>query len=103
MNEFSISPSEKARKAISAVLQVLKINGKQGQVAVSMGLSDSTMSRLVNDHMDGVVVALYHAGFKVVPQSMACYPAEQVEAWFSAYKAAMNHAETAAKLFEGME
>lgn len=103
MTEFSISPLEKARKALAPVLQVLKNDGKQGQIATAMGVSDSTMSRLVNDHMEAVIAILYHAGFKVVSQEMRCYPAPDVEAWFSAYKRHVEHAQTAAQLFEGME
>ena len=103
MSEFSISPLEKARKALAPVLQLLKKDGKQGQIATSMGVSDSSMSRLVNDHLDDVIVVLYHAGFKVVSQDMRCYPAQDVEAWFAAYKRQVQHAETAEQLFEGME
>lgn len=103
MSEFLPTPAEKARKALATVLQVLKSNGKQGQVATSLGVSDSTMSRLVNDHMEQVIAALYHSGYKVVPQEMACYPSAQVEAWFGVYKNSVSRAETAAQLFEGME
>lgn len=72
MTEFSVGPQEKARKALAPVLQVLKKDGKQGQIATVMGLSDSTMSRLVNDHLEAVITALYHSGFKVVSQDMRC-------------------------------
>lgn len=103
MAEFLPTPTEKARKALAAVLQVLKNNGKQGQVATALGVSDSTMSRLVNDHMEQVIAVLYHAGFKCVSQDMHCYPSQDVEAWYAAYKKQIQHAETAAQLFEGME
>lgn len=103
MTEFSISPLEKARKAQAPIFHALKTDGKQGQIATAMGVSDSTMSRLVNDHMEAVIAILYHAGFKVVSQEMRCYPAPDVEAWFSAYKRQVEHAQTAAQLFEGME
>lgn len=99
MNEFSISPIEKARKALSPVLQVLKSDGKQGQVATAIGVSDSSMSRLVNDHLELVLAVLYHSGFKVVSQEMKCYPAQDVEAWYAAYRRQVQHAETAAQLF----
>lgn len=103
MSEFCISPLEKSRKAVSAVLQVMKNNGKQGHVAASLGMSDSTMSRLVNDHMEQLVSVLYHSGFKVVSQDMRCYPAADVEAWYAAYRRSVQQAETAAQLFGGDE
>ena len=103
MSEFLPTPTEKARKALASVLQVLKSNGKQGQVATTLGVSDSTMSRLVNDHMEQVIAVLYQAGFKCVSQEMACYPAKQIEAMYSVYKTHIERAETAAQLFEGME
>jgi hypothetical protein len=103
MTEFCISPLEKSRKALSAVLQVLKNNGKQGAIATAMGISDSTMSRLVNDHMEQIVSALYHGGFKVVSQDMQCYPSADIEAWYGAYKRQVSHANTAAELFRGEE
>lgn len=103
MAEFLPTPIEKARKAFSAVLRVLQTSGKQGQVGVAIGISDTTMHRLVNEQMERCVQALYHAGFKVVPQDMDCYPRAQVEAWYSAYKKQIELADTAAKLFEGLE
>lgn len=103
MSEFLPIPIEKARKALSSVLQVLKSNGKQGAVATALGVSDSTMSRLVNDHMEQVITALYNAGFKVVSQEMRCYPSADVEAWYSAYKQQISRADTAAQLFEDLE
>jgi hypothetical protein len=103
MAEFLPTPIEKARKAFSAVLRVLQTGGKQGQIGAVTGISDTSMSRLVNDHLERAVLVLYHAGFKVVPQEMDCYPRAQVEAWYSAYRSQIQHADTAAKLFEGME
>jgi predicted DNA-binding protein (UPF0251 family) len=103
MSEFLPTPVEKARKAFGAILRVLQTGGKQGQVAVAIGVSDTTMHRLVNEQMERCVQALYHAGFKVVPQDMKCYPSQDVEAWYAAYKRQIEHSETAEKLFEGIE
>jgi hypothetical protein len=103
MSEFLPTPVEKARKAFGAVLRVLQSGGKQGQIGTVTGISDTSMSRLVNDHLEKAMLVLYHAGFKVVPQDMDCYPRAQVEAWYSAYKKQIELADTAAKLFEGLE
>jgi PP-loop superfamily ATP-utilizing enzyme len=103
MSEFLSTPVEKARKAFSAVLRVLQNGGKQGQIAVVVGIGDSTMSRFVNEQLERAVQVLYHAGFKVVAQDMRCYPSQDVEAWYAAYKKQIAHAETAAELFEGMD
>lgn len=85
------------------LLQHLQEGGKQGAIAVAMGVADSTVSRLKSDHAEGVLALLYHAGLKVVPQSVNCYPAADVEAWYAAYRRQVTHAETAAELFKGSD
>jgi PP-loop superfamily ATP-utilizing enzyme len=103
MSEFSTSPLEKARKAQAPIFHVLKSDGKQGQIATALGVSDSTMSRLVNDHMEAVIAILYHAGFQVVSQDLQLYPSRDVEAWYSVYRRQVMQSETAADMCEGCE
>lgn len=95
MTELFVNPSDKARKALASVFQVLKTGGKQGQVATCIGMSDAAMSRFTNEQLEQAIVILYHSGFKVVSQEMHCYPGKDVEAWYAAYKRAMDHAATA--------
>ena len=86
MTESSFTPLEKARKAVGAVFQVLGSNGKQGQLATVLGMSDTSMSRLKNEQLESVVKVLYHAGFKVVPQDFKCIPEVQARAWFDSHQ-----------------
>ena len=80
MTEASPSPIEKSRKAYSALLQALSDGGKQGAIAVALGVSDSTVSRIKTDKVEDALALLYLAGFKVVPQDVKCYRADYVEA-----------------------
>lgn len=86
MPESSFTPLEKARKASASAFQVLQTDGKQGQIATVLGMSDAGMSRLKNDHMEAVIKVLYHAGFKVVPSDMHCVPEVQARAWFDSHQ-----------------
>jgi hypothetical protein len=103
MAEFLPTPIEKARKANSIVLQVLKSNGKQGQVATSLGISDSSMSRLVNDHMEQVIAVLYQAGFKCVTQGKVCVDKDALDFMRRITTRVMSNEVQAKELFEGDE
>ena len=46
-----------------------------------MGTSESTVSRmLAPDHLDKFALMLAHAGLKVVPMEMQCFPPDKVQA-----------------------
>ena len=50
-------------------------------MAAAMGVSESTISRmLAPDHLDKLSLLLAHAGLKVVPIEMQCFPQEKVQA-----------------------
>lgn len=72
MNEASQTPQEKARKAHARVLQAMQCPGKGGAVAVALGVSDSTVSRMKTEHLEGALSLLYALGFKVVPEGHKC-------------------------------
>lgn len=76
MPQVSEPPTEKTRKLRSVVLQAVQRDGKQHAIAAAMGVSDSTISRLVNDHLDNFAAMLAHAGLKVVPVEHTCVSAE---------------------------
>lgn len=80
MTEASLTPQEKARKAHAKVLQAMQSPGKGGAVAAVLGVSDSTVSRIKTEHMEGVLSLLYALGFKVVPEEVVCYAGEYVQA-----------------------
>ena len=79
MSELSSCPAERARKARSVVLQAVQRDVKQHAIAAAMGVSDATVSRLINDHLDNFVAMLTHAGLKVVDSSARCVSAETYE------------------------
>lgn len=79
MSELSSSPAERSRKAHSAVLQSLADPGTQRNVALALGVSESTVSR-TKGTLEDAIALLYQLGFKVVAQEMKCYPTEYVQA-----------------------
>jgi predicted XRE-type DNA-binding protein len=80
MDQASPDPHAKARRISSTVLQATQRDGKQTAIAAAMGVSDSTVSRLLSDHLDKFALVLAHAGLKVVPIEMQCFPKDQVHA-----------------------
>lgn len=66
MDSSSPTPHEKARKAHARILQAMQEPGKGGALAVVLGVSDSTVSRIKTEHMEGTLALLYALGFKVV-------------------------------------
>ena len=76
MAPSSVTPAEKARNAGGRVLQAMQTPGKGGAIAAAMGVSDSAVSRLKNEHLEPVLQLLYHLGFKVVPEDFKCVDPE---------------------------
>ena len=79
MIEASLTPQEKARKAHAKVLQAMQTPGKGGAVAVMLGVSDSTVSRMKTEHLEGALSLIYAMGFKVVPEGHKCIDATTYE------------------------
>ena len=79
MTEASLTPQEKARKAHAKVLQAMQTPGKGGAVAVTLGVSDSTVSRMKTEHLEGALSLIYAIGFKVVPEGHKCIDATTYE------------------------
>ena len=66
-------PQSRARKIGCAVRG--RVQGqKQDSIAAATGLSPSTVSRLMSEHLDNLCAVLAHAGMKVVPVEMVCVP-----------------------------
>ena len=76
MGASSLSPAEKARNAHSRVLQAMQAPGTGSALAVSMGVSDSTISRIKTEHLEQSLVLLYQLGFKLVPSDHKCVDPE---------------------------
>lgn len=89
---LSDTPAEKSRKLRACVLQAVQRDGKQHAIAVAMGVSDSTISRLVNDHLDNFAAMLAHAGLKCVPVESRCVSPETYEFLTSSHARVMAKA-----------
>lgn len=96
---FSIQPAfhpglavdaEKARQIETSVLRRLADHGG-AHLAAATGLSESTISRLRNEHLGAFAKLLAAAGMKVVGQEMRCYQPEIVQAWRTLARAGIDH------------
>jgi predicted XRE-type DNA-binding protein len=74
------TPSVRARKIASVVLKATQRDATQAAIAASIGISESTLSRLMSDHLDKFAQVLAHAGLKVVPVTVQCYSPEKIGA-----------------------
>lgn len=73
MQSVSMPPSERARKIASLVLQRVTRDASQVAIAAAIGVSESTISRmLAPEHLDKVALMLAHAGLKVVAVEAIC-------------------------------
>lgn len=79
----------------SIVLQRLQEPGRAVAIAAAMGVSESTVSRLKNEHLESLCELLAHAGMKLVPVETKCFPAEKIEALLTLAKAHLAEIETA--------
>lgn len=68
----TLTPTERARRALSLVLQAMQEPGMAAEVAKAMDVSESTISRLKNDKLEEALLFLAHLGFKCVPQHFKC-------------------------------
>lgn len=98
MSTASIPASERARNLSSTVLKSVQDPGRQAAIAVAMGVSESTISRLKNEHLDTLCGILAHAGLKIVPVEMKCFPPEKIDALLTLAKAHLASIENADEL-----
>lgn len=92
MSELSLSPSEKARKAYTRVLQRLGESGTQRTLAQVLGTSETTISRIKTEKLEDAIALMVHLGFSIVPPGMRCYPEEYVQALHTMAKLQMQQA-----------
>ena len=79
MNSASTDPAVRARKIESVVFQALS-NTPASTIAVAMGVSEPTISRLKNEHLGPFARMLAHLGLKIVPVAVHCYDPAYIEA-----------------------
>lgn len=98
MNALCSPANERSRKAYSAVLQSLQDPGTQRSVALALGVSESTVSRIKTEKLEDAVTLLYQLGFKVVSQAKTCVDSQVYQAVCTLAGAAMSCPDTARKL-----
>lgn len=79
MTELQHEPRERSRKALAAVLQALQEPGTQKALAVALGTSESTLSRIKTEKLEDALTLVYQLGFKLVPSDRACVRRDAVE------------------------
>lgn len=72
------TPVERTQKAVSLVLQRMA-EGTQAALAVSMGISESTVNRIKTERLEEVMLMLAHLGLKVVPADYKCVDRESYD------------------------
>ncbi len=90
MAPSSTDPAARARKIVSTVLQRAQRDATQSAIATAMGVSDSTISRLLSDHLDKLALVLAHSGLKVVPMEFQCVDPVRAQAMATMYEAAIK-------------
>lgn len=66
MREVCMPAPERARKIVQVVLKRLS-EERQSEIAAALGVSEATISRAKNDHLELFARILAQAGLKVVP------------------------------------
>jgi hypothetical protein len=79
MAEASVLPAATARKGVTLAMHALQEAGKAGAVAVAMGVSDSTISRIKTERLEECLLMLAHLGIKAVPTSFKCVDRESYD------------------------
>lgn len=72
MQPVSVPPGERARKTVQLVLQRMQEPATGIAVAASMGVSESTVSRIKTERLEEVALFLAVLGLKVVPAEFKC-------------------------------
>jgi hypothetical protein len=83
---------------ISTVLQRLQEPGRAVSIASSLGVSESTVSRLKNEHLETLCNVLAHAGLKIVPVELQCFSSAKVNALLTLSKAHLDTLKSADQL-----
>lgn len=101
MGTLSNSPLERSRKTVQVVLQALASDASAASVAAAMGVSESTISRLKNDHLESFALLLAHLGLKVVPVGVQCYEPQYIALVHQLAMPEMQRRAETAALFAG--
>lgn len=91
-------PDARARKIVATVLRATQRDVTQTAIATAMGCSESTVSRLLSDHLEKLALVLAHAGLKVAPAESRCFPPDYVDALLLMAKQHINTVATVRNL-----
>lgn len=72
MPEYSQSVPERARKIATHIRQAVQGAESQKSIATAMGVSEPTVNRLLNEHLDNFAGLLAQLSQKVVPADHKC-------------------------------
>lgn len=98
MGELSMTSHERSRKAHSLLLQAMQDPGTQRNLALALGVSESTVSRTKTEKLEDAVTLIYQLGFKVVASDRVCVDRAKFEAVLMLARAAMSDEDTVRKL-----
>lgn len=82
------------------VLRSLQEPGKAAAVAVAMGTSEASVSRIKNERAEELLVWLAHLGLKVVPSEFQCVDQKTFAAFQILWEKAMRQTSAASLIFE---
>lgn len=92
MAELSAGVPERARKIESTILARVKLAESQSAIALAIGKSEATVTRLLSDHIGNFAAVLAQLGLKVVPTEYQCLNAEAFAFLTSAHERVMRKA-----------
>jgi hypothetical protein len=81
----------------------LKEHGVGVALSTTLGVSESTISRLKNDQLESVLALVYALGFKVVPQCKTCINTDALEFMRQTTARVLSNQEQAQQLFRDDE
>ena len=79
MAPSSIDHDARARSYASLVCKAMQEPGAAGKIAKESKLSEATVSRLKNDHLDNFALLLSHLGLKIVESDRVCVKRDAYE------------------------
>lgn len=93
-----VVPAEAAKKIVSTVLKATQREAKQAAIAAATGMQESTLSRLLSDHLDKLALVLAHAGLKVVSVEAQCFAPDYIDALLTLAKVHVGSVESVRSL-----
>lgn len=103
MSEVSISPIERSRNAYSRFLQRMQVSGMGVAAAATLGISESTISRIKGEKVEDALALLYACGFKVVTSEKICVDRDELRMLRQSYVRVVQNESIANQLFGGEE